>query len=286
MRTITCECGDHSITIGEKGFTPFLLAGIDGIYEASNDLIISKNAMTDGGSYQGSTANVRDITLRLLAEPMHVWRQDLRDLLYSVFMRDRPGIMTVTENGVSRYITYRVERIAQSEWKKRLFFVYLRCEDPFFYDTSEQRDYLGQIVGRFEFQHQFTAQKEPISEIISTANVSINNDTGSNDIGMTIIAKIRGTVVNPHFSNVTTQEELEIEYTFEYGDLLEITTGQNDKHIYATIDGVKREINQLITEDSVFIQLRNGTNVIGFGAESGGGNMLVELAYRWKHEGA
>ena len=44
MRFITCEANGYSITFGLSGFSPFLLAKVDGLYTVENNLKITKNA--------------------------------------------------------------------------------------------------------------------------------------------------------------------------------------------------------------------------------------------------
>ena len=70
------------------------------------------------------------------------------------------------------------------------------------------------------------------------------------------------------------------------GDVLTITTADNDKHVYLTHDGVTTEVNEYLTEDSVFIQLMRGDNDIGYSADAGEDNMVVEITYRLKYRSA
>lgn len=286
-RTVTCINGEYQVTFGEDSFSPFLLAGIDGIYEARNNLVISKNAMSDGGTFQGSTAEIRNITLRIMVEPLHVWRQDVRDLLYQLFSKDSDGLLIYEENGNKRQIRYKVEAVEQSEWKKRLFFVYLQCPDSFFYASHDIRHELGTYDGAFEFIHEFIEDGEEFGVRSNETIATIENDTGTDGIGLNIKVKCVGVVTNPSFVKIQTNEVLSLGTSSKplnlvFGDVLEITTATNNKHVY--LNG--EEINQYLTEDAEFIQLSRGTNSIGYEASSGAENMQVIISYVPQYEGA
>lgn len=291
MRKVICQSGNFNLTVGEVGFTPFLLAGIDGIYGSSNDLTISKNAMTNGGTFQGTTANIREIVLRLIVEPNHKWRQDVRDYLYSLFSKDSYGKLTYIENEDERYIHYRVESVMQSEWQKRLFEVTLLCEDPYFYSVKEEKIVLASFTGCFEFVHEFQFDGEEFGYKSNSTIATINNTSGVDGIGITITVLFTGDTINPKFTKIETGQSIQLGTELyplmcQYHDLLTITTGQSDKHVYLQRGGVTTEINQYLSEDSEFIQLSRGVNSIGFSADEGSDYMEVEIGYRMQYEGA
>ena len=302
MRFITCEANGYSITFGLSGFSPFLLAKVDGLYTVENNLKITKNAMSDGGTFQGSTAKVRNIVLTIMDEPNHVWRQDSRDLLYRLFSKDSVGRLTYQENNDRRYIDYRVESIKMSAWKKRTYTVSLLCEDPLFYAEEPVRQDMANWVAGFEFLHEFTeiiydsedqysAGGEELGYRSAVRNVEIINDTNAEGIGLTITIKCMGAVTNPKIVKIETDEHIAVgtdanPLYLRYGDVLTITTADNKKHVRLLRDGTETEINQYISEDTDFIQLTRGVNTIGYEAASGEANMEISLAYTPTYEGA
>jgi hypothetical protein len=70
------------------------------------------------------------------------------------------------------------------------------------------------------------------------------------------------------------------------GDIVIITTMMNDKHVYLLRGTEKTEVNEYMTEDSVFIQLMRGDNNIGYTADQGDGYLSVAIQYRMKYSGA
>ena len=286
-RKITCENGEYKIIFGEDSFSPFLLASVDGIYSVKNNLVVSKNAMSDGGTFQGSTAEIRNIVLKVMVEPLHIWRQDSRDILYQLFSKDSFGTFIYEENGKRRKTKYRVESITQSEWKKRLFTISLICEDPFFYGMSPVKYELGTYDGAFEFIHEFITDGEELGTRSNETIATIKNNLGTDGIGLNFKIQCVGNVVNPEVVKIETNERLSLgtsslPLSLSFGDILEITTSTNNKHVY--LNG--EEINQYLTEDAEFIQLSRGVNSIGYNAESGSENMQVTITYTPQYEGA
>lgn len=291
MRFITCEANGYSITFGLSGFSPFLLAKVDGLYTVENNLKITKNAMSDGGTFQGSTAKVRNIVLTIMDEPNHVWRQDSRDLLYRLFSKDSVGRLTYQENNDRRYIDYRVESIKMSAWKKRTYTVSLLCEDPLFYAEEPVRQDMANWLAAFEFTHEFDSGGEELGYRSAVRNIEIINDTNAEGIGLTITIKCMGAVTNPKIVKIETDEHIAVgtdanPLYLRYGDVLTITTADNKKHVRLLRDGTETEINQYISEDTDFIQLTRGTNTVGYEAASGEANMEISLAYTPTYEGA
>lgn len=291
-RKITCTNNDGmTVTFGECRFNPFLLASVEGVYSSSNNVVISDNTMIDGGTYQGSVANVRNIVLTISDKPENVYRLKSRDLLYRLFPKGTEGTLAYWEDGQSREIRYYVESIAQEAPKKRLYTVSLLCPDPFFYDPTPIVVSMANWEPRFEFEHEFSAAGEELGAKSDLRLVDIINDIASDDIGMTITITATGSVKNPTITRVESNEHITIgtsafPFSLSWGDAVIITTDQGNKHIWLVRDGESTEVNQYISEDSEFIHLMRGHNTIGYSADEGEQNLSVEISYRLKYEGA
>lgn len=291
-RSITCTNNDGStITFGETAFSPFLLAHIDGIYAVENDVVITNNSMADGGVYQGSVAKVRNIVLTITDRPENRYALPSREVLYKLFPKGTKGTLSYNEDGEIRKIDYYVESIRSGAANKRLFTISLLCPDPFFYAASPITVYMAAWNGAFEFPHNFIAIGEEIGYRSASRLQAITNENAADNIGMDIVISANGSVSNPSVIRVESNEHITVGYSGKdlnmvAGDSLRITTSTNDKHVYFTHNGVTEEINQYLTEDSVFIQLMRGTNSIGYDADVGLDNMVVEVSYRLRYEGA
>lgn len=278
-----------SVTFGERGFSPFLLVDAEGAYYADNNVTISNNTMTDGGAYQGSVAKVRNIVLTVKDLSNHVYN---RNLLGELFKAKQMGTLVFHEEDNDRKISCYVESVnSTGEYSARTYTVSLLCPDPFFYAMEDVVVYLAAWVGAFTFPHDFLETREEFGYRQNTRLQNIVNEQAEDGIGMVIEITAMGGVTNPSVVRVESNEELQVgsdsnPFQMVAGDVLTITTSDNDKHVYLTHEGVTNEVNQYITEDSVFIQLMRGNNNIGYDADVGVDLMTVRISYRLKYASA
>lgn len=296
MRSITCtnKTTGISIVFGEDKFAPFFLATADGLYESKNNLYISDNTMTDGGTYQGSIAKVRNIVLYVMDNPQSenfVYNQKNRDLLYSLFRKDEKGTLVYTENGKSRKIDYYSEGVKRANKGSRLFTISLICPNPMFTDESNVIVSMANWLECFEFIHEFVEEGEELAQRSAERLVNIVNDAAASNIGLKIKIQVSGTVTNPSITHVETEMSMHVgsnayPFTMARGDVLVITTSTNNKHVRLTHEGITTEVNNYLTEDSEFIQLMFGDNHIAYDADSGEDYMAVDISYAYEYEGA
>lgn len=321
----TNKNGD-SVTFSENGFTPFLLVNADDVYSSMNKVNITENTMMDGGIFQGSTAKFRNIVLTFCdvssfrtieSESDDIYISggyirgktveiidtvkakqsgakeytDHRDLLNKVFKANELGRLHFIEDEEERVIDYYVEYMKSTGANShRKHTVSLICPDPFFYDPSDQIVYLAQIISDFEFIHEFTDEGEEFAHSMGVYE-NIYNDSANENIGLSISISGKADIVNPKVTRVDSNEFIQIgttdnPYTLEAGDMLIITTGTGNKHIYEVSNGTTTEINYRMADGSSFIQLKRGNNYIGYDAADGKNSMTVELSYRMQYSRA
>ena len=291
-RSIICDNHNGSrMTFDTSAFKPFILAHVDGIYLSENNVTISDNTMTDGGTYQGSVKKKRNIVLTLKDRPNNVYNQRNRDALYILFPEASLGTLTYEENGITRKVDYYVEKVYMPGKKGNVITVSLLCADPFFYDTEPETVQMANWVADFEFIHEFVAAGEELGHRSAERLVNIVNDTATDNIGMTITMEAVSNVLNPRITRVESDTHIQLgsdDYPFQMvnGDVVIITTSTNDKHVYLLRGTEKTEINEYMTEESVFIQLMRGNNNIGYTADSGDEYLSVSIQYRMKYSGA
>lgn len=290
-RSITCNNHNgYTMTFTDDAFSPFLLANVDGIYLSENNVTISDNTMTDGGTYQGSVKKKRNIVLSLMDSPNNVYNQTNRDALYVLFSEATLGTLTYKEDGVSREVDYYVEKVYKPSLKNRVITVSLICADPFFYDVDDSTVQMANWVSDFEFIHEFYDSEE-LGHRSSVRIVDIENNSATDNIGLTITLEALSDVTNPRITRVESDTHIQLgseSYPFEMenGDVVIITTAVNNKHVYLIRGETKTEINEFITEESKYIQLMRGHNNIGYTAESGEEYLSVTIQYRMKYSGA
>lgn len=289
-RYITCSNSDGvSVTFGEKGLTPFLLVNAEGCYTVSNNVTISENTMTDGGAYQGSIAKVRNIVLTVRDLEDHVYN---RNLLNALFKSGAQGELVFYEYPNERKIEYYVESIdSTGESGSRTYTISLLCPDPFFYGMEDITVYMASWISGFQFPHQFIESGEELGYRSAEKLQNITNENAADNIGLDILIIANGGVTNPSITRVQSDETIQVGSSnkplqLTAGDRVRITTSDNNKHVYLIRNGITTPINEYLTEDSVFIQLMRGINSIGYDADSGVDNMVVQVTYRLKYAGA
>lgn len=290
-REIICRNEDGmKLSVGEKGFSPFILCSADGIYGTSNDVFISNGGMLDGGVYHGSVAKVRDIMLTFKDADGAAAN---RDLLEEVFKPVSEGVLTYDDGSHVRMCRYYVESIdSDGAYGSRTYAVSLRCPDPFFYDAELIVLSASDWESSFTFEHEFHDAGEAFGILSNEKNVKIYNQSAAEGIGLEITLIARGPVTNPSVTLIETMEQMSIgtkrrPFSMATGDVVIITTMTNKKRVYLEPQGGERmKIIQYLSEDSKFIQLGRGMNTIGCTAESGADDITMIVTYRMRYLGA
>ncbi|MDD6666725.1 MAG: phage tail family protein [Lachnospiraceae bacterium] len=291
-RKIICKRGNLELTFGEDPHSPFFLTDADGLYSTEVDVNTTDNVFEDGSTYQSSRITARNITLTIRdrGKDDHI---SVRNMIMSLFSPKAKGRLTIKENDGDteneKVIDYYVEKIISDGLNSsREFTISLICPDPYFYDPDDKVVRMASYAGLFTFQHNFTASREEIGARIQAKSSSISNEIGADAVGLTITFSVHGAVTNPSVTRVESQETIQIgtsskPLSLVYGDLLTVTTGSGNKHIYLTRSGVQSEINQYLSSDSSFFELHQGDNTIGFSADSGSGNLDITISYRMRY---
>lgn len=294
MRSVTCvnHANGKSIEINEHSFAPVFLASLDGIYASDYEVAVSNNTMTDGGVYQGSREKVRNIVITAIDQPNNVYNRDTRDILRDVFRKNETGTLIYHEDGAEdRQIDYYVESIRPEGSGHRLITISLICPEPHFTDTADTTVYMANIVGLFEWPHEFKEEGEEISIFLTSRLVNIVNDKAVSEVGFTAKIETTANITNPSLTRVEGNEHIQIgsaekPFKLRVGETLTITTGINNKHLKLTKDGVTTEVNEYLTEDSEFFNLITGDNHIVYNADTNVDTMQVFIEYRNLYDGA
>jgi len=273
----------------ETGFDPFLLAGIDGIYDAKNAVYVSENSMIDGAVYQGSVSKYRNIVLHLKDISEGDYPEN-RDAINRLFKEKSVGTLIFQEGDADpRKIDYYVESLESDEkYMPRMHQISLICPDPFFYDITGSDESMASWISAFEFPFESTSEGFEFGYQSNEKIKTIQNDIAEDNIGVTITITCMGAVLNPSITHIETGDRISIGHSgkpFEIstGDVVVITTSTGNKHVTLTHNGVTSEVNHYLTEDSVFVQLMRGSNSFGFNADQGLNNLSISISYTFKY---
>lgn len=283
MKKIRCV-NDNGLLVDftyDHDATEFFLVSAEGIYEMSNAISTSQNAMIDGTTYTGEAIQQRNIVITV---QMCRNYQDNRNLLSRVFRNRAQGTLYHIENGLSRKIRYRVENLnVEEKGVLRAATISLICMNPYFSDGEPEQIEMSGWDSLFEFPVEipesgleFGRRKK---ELVKTVE---NNSTTSVGITMTILAE--DIVVNPSIVNITTQETLKLICTMQPEDSIIITTEQGNIDVILRRNGEDINYNYTVDEDNEsYIQLEPGRNDISYTADAGRDYMSVGFTFENKY---
>jgi hypothetical protein len=310
---ITCTSDKNvSGTFTWDGFNPFHIVALDGFYGIDSTVTTSENTTTDGSTYQGATANERNLVLTLEMDSDY---KANRELLYRIFPIKRNGTLEYNEDGDTKTIEYIVESITPGATTGvvRDYTISLICTDPYFKDLSDVEVVMASWVSDWYFENGFDIDGVEFGHREAELVKEIENDSGADNIGITAVFRADGNITNPAIYHAESGNFIKVGYegnTFEMasGQYIVITTHTGKKNIYL-LDGVTQAeieehkdrygmidwdevvdlygttINQYFDEDGDYIQLQNGTNTITYAADSGVNYLSVSVYYRISYLG-
>lgn len=312
IKVICTSDKNVSITFTWDDFTPFHLVDIEGIYGIESNVVTSENTTIDGSTYQGATAKERHIDITVEMDSNYF---ENRNLLYRCFPIKRTGTLEYIENGESKVIEYEVEGITPGEITGvvRDYTISLKCTDPYFKDLTDTEVIMASWVSDFFFPACFPEEGRVFGHREADLVKVIENDSGADEIGITVILKADGTVKNPAIYHTESGEFTKVGYEdndfiLSSGQYVVISTHTGKKDIflidnvtqaeieenrnkYGMIDWEKvvekygQDINEYQDEDGEFIQLQDGTNTITYSAEEGINYLSVSIYYRISYLG-
>lgn len=293
MRKITCiNVTDNVSAEFGSSFSPFLLQDVEGIYSIDVNVNSSENSMSDGSTIIGTVIRPRNIVLTVAVKENYGRN---RNLIYLLFKPKTDGLFVYEEiDGdfiEKREIEYQVEKIEQeTSGHVRQSVISLLCADPFFRAQEETLVDMSGWKSLFEFPHNFLLSGEEIAVRVSQQMIEIQNDSSAEKIGMTITMSANKTVINPKMHHVSSNTFIQLgddvnEFEMQYGDIVILITENNNKNAYLIRDGVRTIINEYISDDSEYIQLSHGSNLLRYSAKTGEEYLSVNVSFRKKYQG-
>lgn len=257
---------------GFAAFEPFLLQHLDGVSGVEITNAMSDNTMTNGAVYLGSVIGKRNI---VISGKMMGDGQEQRDLLYRCFEMGVLGEMLLRDtSGKTRKISYYPESVdADGGGPVKTFQVSLICPDPYFYGAEETVVMMSYWIPKFQFLHEFKLEELGMRHYQESKTIILARDVGL--IGATFRIECDYDVTNISISNTETGEKITIgsstyPFTLYKGDVLEVTTHENNKRVTLTRKGGSSEnANQYLVAGGGFPMLKGGRNTIVITAEAG-----------------
>lgn len=153
------------------------------------------------------------------------------------------------------------------------------CPNPLFSAANEKKETFVTTVPAFHFplvlSNSLPEKGVIFGKRTNSLFVNVFNE-GSVPVGMRIVFKANGTVVNPKLINVNTQEEFKINKTIIAGEEININTNIGEKSVVGKIDN-GAFTNYYMYKDlySPWLKFEVGDNLFSYGAEDGLENLDV-----------
>lgn len=265
---------------GERiDFSPFgdiIALKVDGVNGNEVDLATTKGVNQIGDTVTSRNVNSRPIlidgTIRGDLEHnrkilIKVLKPQITGILYAINTRSNDIYKIDVEIKKSPVIGFGLNTMN--------FQVSLYAPYPYWKEDKTSSVDIRKLIPLFRFPRNFNGTWK-ISEFQRSEFIKVVNE-GTEDIGMKIIFKAKTIVKNPKLLNVTTMEYIRLNYEFEAGEVVTITTGYNNKKIISNKKGnIFKHLDLL---NSTFLQLVSGENIFKFTAEENEYNMDVVLYY-------
>lgn len=155
--------------------------------------------------------------------------------------------------------------------------------NPLFSDNAESRSVFVGTVPVFHFP-LIISQDLPDKGLVFGKRIAslITNiiNKGSTSVGMRIVFKANGTVVNPSLINVNTQEQFLINKTLSAGEEIEINTSIGEKSVRGKYDSDEYKNYFMYKDiDSSWLQLDVGDNLFTYNALEGMDNLDIHIYF-------
>lgn len=262
------------------------IKNIDGLGPTRANLIITDLAGLDGGRFNSSKLETRNIviTLRLRGEV-----EANRLTIYRYCQTKEICTFYFSNGRRSVYTRGYVEADEVNLFKKgQEMQISIICPDPYFYSVSDERQELTYYVPLFEFPFAIN-EDDPVqfSEYIGYTGVPVMNDSET-ETGVNFTISCLVDLSEIIIGDTTTGEYMKLSHTFLAGDVISINTNRGQKAIRLLRAGVESNIfYALDVPDSKFLQLAPGQNLFTYAVDNGDGRGKVKIimSFNKKYEG-
>lgn len=155
--------------------------------------------------------------------------------------------------------------------------------NPMFSDDVERKSYFATTLPTFHFPLILSRDLEDKGVVFGKRTESLianARNEGTVPVGMRIVFKANGTLVNPCLTNINTLEEFKINKTLVADEEIEISTSIGKKNVRGRIGGGEFTNYYMYKDlDSSWLQLEVGDNFFAYSAEEGVANLDVVVYY-------
>lgn len=260
----------------------YTLVSVDGLAPVKANINTAVNANFDGSTFKSSRLQNRNIVIMLAVEGAV---ETNRIELYK-FVKVKQEITVYVTNGTRDvFIKGYVENMQVGIFaEKQMVQISVICPNPYFSNVNENHEDFSNIQGLFEFPFDIDENGISFSEIVTDAEVNVQN-LGDVPTGMIIEFRAIGAVVDPAIYNTGTGQFMKLITTMSDGDVIQINTNKGEKGVLKISDGTVSNILNVLDPSSTWLELEPVDNIMMFTATSGAINLQCSVYHDFKYEG-
>lgn len=275
--------------------TGLLVTNITGLGPPQSDINYTELATGDGGLWSSSRTQPRNIVISL--QMVDKDAEHARHVTYEYFPIKQLVRLEFITDERSLFIDGYVESHDDNIFSKtETTQISILCLFPWFYKIGEEASVFSGVKPLFEFPFSNESLTEPMIEfgyILRDTRATLYYE-GDVETGLIITVHFEDVAEDISIYNVDTQEIMKIDTdrivemtgkAMQPMDDIEICTIPGQKYIRLLRDGEYTNIISALDRDSTWLKLRWGTNMYGFSARVGEGNLLVTFSYRTMYGG-
>ncbi|MDU6305067.1 MAG: phage tail family protein [Clostridium sp.] len=275
------ELGE-SLTFRQR--KPYFLQSIDGTGAVKHIISTFKAPNQDGGVFVSGSLDMRNIVIegRILASSVDE-SYELRQKLLNLFNPKAKGRLIFKGLSIPCIVEEAPVFKADSH-KTPAFFISILSTSPYFETVEELTRLLAGWHPNFEFELVIPIEEgiemgyREESLIIPVENV------GSVPCGATFEFIAQGIVEDPLLIDVGTGKFIKLNRVMQPGEIVTVSTHFANKRVISSLDGGTNAFSSL-DEDSEFLQLDVGTNLLRYDAKVNLNNLEVNVYYRPQYLG-
>lgn len=260
----------------------YAVTAIEGLNPPKGRINMASIAGMNGALFNSSKVETRNIVLTVL--PQYPVEQN-RLALYK-FAQIAQWCKIYYSNGSTNVkIEGYVEAIEGSLFSRpQSFQISILCPQPYFEAVQTVYDDISSVIGLFEFPFAIPAEGIEFG-IIRRELVSVIQNRGDVETGLTITITARGEVVNPVIYCNSTGGALGLNVTLAEHDVVIINTNSGMRSVKLISGTTETNIINLVKSGAEWFTLTPGENVFSYEAEVGGDVMNIVFSHNTKYGG-
>lgn len=275
------ELGE-SLTFRQR--KPYFLQSIDGTGAVKHIISTFKAPNQDGGVFVSGSLDMRNIVIegRIIADTIDK-AYEFRKNLLNLFNPKAKGRLIFKGLSIPCIVEEAPVFKADSH-KTPAFFISLLSTSPYFETVEELKKLLAGWHPNFEFELEIPIEEgiemgyREESLIIAVENV------GSVPCGATFEFIAQGIVEDPMIIDVVTGKFIKLNRVMQEGEIITVSTHFANKKVLSSLAGGTNAFSSL-DEDSEFLQLDLGTNLLRYDAKVNLNNLEVNVYFRPQYLG-